>query len=320
MLTPIFFKVGKTKELWDWITSQNLKLQSPIVQVFGRPFARPWVVITDFREAQDILLRRTKEFDRSDFLGGVFLGLLPEHHISMKTNSTFKQHRRWLQDLMTPAFLHQTAGPQIYTAFLDLIGLWEEKSRLAQDHPFEASGDVYRAALDAVWAAVFGADPSNSSIQAQLQLCSSRKSLQLPSSLDKEVEFPYAPYPAAIQSIITLTDSLETSMKSPVPVIAHWLLRKMPSMRNAKAIKDKFIKEEVEKTKNRFQGKQENDREVRCAMDDILRREMLLSEKENRAPMFHSRAMYDEVLQNSLFKIAPRLLTCIDLRLRNRCT
>lgn len=292
--------MGKTKELYDWITLQNIGLQSPIVQVFGRPLARPWVVITDFREAQDILLRRTKEFDRSNFLGDVFLGLLPEHHISMKTDPTFKQHRRWLQDLMTPAFLHQIAGPQIYTAFLDLLALWEEKSRLAQDRPFEASVDVFRTALDAAWAAVFGDDPSNSTTRAQLQLCSSTKSLQLSGSLDDEAKFPDAPNPAAKQAIITLTESLETSIKSPFPVIAHWLLRKTSSMRKAKAIKDDFIREEVEKTKNRFTGRQENEREVKCAMDDILRREMLSSEKENRAPMFHSRAMYDEVFCRAL--------------------
>jgi hypothetical protein len=286
---------GKTKEFWDWMTLHNYKHQSPIVQVFGRPFARPWVVVTDFREAQDILLRRTQEFDRADFLGDIFLGLTPEHHISMKTDDTFKQHRRWLQDLMTPAFLHGIAGPQIYSAFMDLMNLWDEKSRLAKGHPFEASSDLFRTALDAVWTAVFGADPFNSTTLAQHRICSSISTLQLPSSIDKVVEFPTAPNPAAIQSILTLTASLETSLKSPLPKLAHWFLRQTSSMKKAIAIKDNFIKAEVEKTKGRFEGQQEKERDVRCALDDMLRREMLLSEKENRAPKFHSRAMYDEV-------------------------
>jgi cytochrome P450 len=287
--------MGKTKELYNWITSQNVKLQSPIIQLFARPFAKPWIVIADFQEAQDIMLRRTKEFDRSNFFGDVFLGLLPENHVSMKTNETFKQHRRWLQDLMTPGFLYQVAAPQIYTAFVDLLKLWEEKSRLAKGRPFLASDDVRRAALDAVWASVFGTDPSNSTIRVQLQRCSSMKTLNLPSNADEVADFPGAPNPPAIQAIETLTDSLETSIKSPLPVIAHWFLRKMPSMRNAYAVKENFIKEEVERTKNRFMAKEGKDREVRCAMDDILRREMLLSKKEGRVPMFHSRAMYDEI-------------------------
>lgn len=213
----------------------------------------------------------------------------------MRTDNTFKQHRRWLQDLMTPAFLHGVAGPQIYTAFTDLLELWDQKLRLAEGHPFEASSDIYHTALDAAWAAVFGADPSNSNIRAHLKICSSTQSLELPSNMDKEVSLPTAPNPAAMQSIITLADSLETSIKSPVPKIAHWFLRQTPSMRKAKVIKDNFIKNEVEKTKQRFAAQVESDREVRCAMDDIIRREILLSEKENRTPMLHSRAMYDEV-------------------------
>ena len=292
---PMVKHNGKTKELWNWVTSQNYNLQSPIVQIFGRPFARPWVVVTDFREAQDILLRRTKEFDRANFMGDIFLGLLPEHHISMKTDNTFKQHRRWLQDLMTPAFLHGVSGPQIYVAFMDLVNLWEEKSRLAEGHPFEASEDLYRTALDAVWTAVFGADPSNSITVAQHRICASMSSVQLPSSIDQVAEFPTAPNPPAMQSILTLTASLETSLKSPLPGLAHWFLRQTSEMKKALAIKDNFIKAEVEKTKERFEGQHENEREARCALDEVLKRELLLSEKENRAPMFHSRAMYDEV-------------------------
>jgi len=92
--------VNKTKELLDWLVEHNVRHNSPIVQVFTRPLARPWVVVSDFREAQDVLLRRTKEFDRSQFLGDIFLGLIPGHHISMKSHDEeFKKHRRWLMDL-----------------------------------------------------------------------------------------------------------------------------------------------------------------------------------------------------------------------------
>lgn len=97
---PMVKHMGETQELFSWIASQNVKLNSPIVQIFARPFASPWIAVTDYREAQDILLRRTKEFDRANFLGDIFLGLMPKFHISMKSdNGEFKQHRRWLQDL-----------------------------------------------------------------------------------------------------------------------------------------------------------------------------------------------------------------------------
>lgn len=102
--------VLKTEQIFPWMTSQNIKLNSPIIQLFCRPLQKPWVVITDFRESQDILLRRTREFDRSDFLGDVFIGLTPDMHISMKSyEERFKQHRNLLKDLMTLGFLNEVS-------------------------------------------------------------------------------------------------------------------------------------------------------------------------------------------------------------------
>jgi hypothetical protein len=50
--------ISRTQEIWPWVADQTTKHQSPIVQVWGRPFSKPWVVVSDHREAQDILLRR----------------------------------------------------------------------------------------------------------------------------------------------------------------------------------------------------------------------------------------------------------------------
>jgi hypothetical protein len=99
---------NETGQIFPWMVSQNVNLNSPMVQLFLRPFQKPWVVVTDFRESQDILLRRTREFDRSDFLGDVFVSLVPEFHISKKSiDEKFKSNRNLIKDLMTPAFLHE---------------------------------------------------------------------------------------------------------------------------------------------------------------------------------------------------------------------
>jgi len=106
----------KTEQIFPWLIEQNVKLNSPIVQVWTRPFAKPWVVISDFRESQDILMRRTKEFDRSAFFGDLFMGLLPDHHISRKsTDEKFKSNRFLMKDLMTPAFLHSVSCPLLFS-------------------------------------------------------------------------------------------------------------------------------------------------------------------------------------------------------------
>ena len=96
-----------TQEIFAWMTAQCQKLNSPIVQVFVRPFSRPWVIIADARECQDVLLRRSREFDRSRFTTDVVQPILREHHFSFPSGPKQKAHRALLGDLMTPAFLHE---------------------------------------------------------------------------------------------------------------------------------------------------------------------------------------------------------------------
>ena len=49
--------------------------------MFMRPFGKPWVIVADFREAQDIQVNRQDEFDRSTYIGEVFGPLLPGNHV-----------------------------------------------------------------------------------------------------------------------------------------------------------------------------------------------------------------------------------------------
>lgn len=100
---------GKT-----WWAVQGLKHKSPIVQIFMRPFGRPWVVITDPLEAVDICLRRTKEFDRSDETAAFFHGVMPLHHVCLKTpDPQFKKNRDLVNELMAPSFTHEVRLPPV---------------------------------------------------------------------------------------------------------------------------------------------------------------------------------------------------------------
>lgn len=51
------------------------------------PLRKPWVILADFREAQDIQMYRQGEFDRSSFLADVFGPLLPGNHVWVRTYS-----------------------------------------------------------------------------------------------------------------------------------------------------------------------------------------------------------------------------------------
>ena len=77
-------------EMSGFITDQLVKLNKPVIQLFLRPFGKPWVVVADFREAQDVMLRRSREFDRSDFFSNLFTATMPACQVQMRTGEEWK--------------------------------------------------------------------------------------------------------------------------------------------------------------------------------------------------------------------------------------
>lgn len=96
---PRFKKETNGSNFFEWMIEQTRVHGSPIVRAFIEPLRKPTVVVVDFREGQDILMRR-KEFDRSDFGIDALGGEAPKFHINLKTGPEWKAHRRLLQDLM----------------------------------------------------------------------------------------------------------------------------------------------------------------------------------------------------------------------------
>lgn len=132
-------EVSVTGEFRVWCAKQVKRLNSPICQVFIRPFSKPWILLADFRESKDILMRR-KEFDKSSFLsdGMACMGFF--HGIYM-TGDKFKSNRQLIQDLMTTSFLNNHVGPAVHRRGLELMTLLEIKMKLANGRPFSAKKD-----------------------------------------------------------------------------------------------------------------------------------------------------------------------------------
>jgi cytochrome P450 len=114
-------EVSRTRKFNSWLKKKAESFNSTVAQVFMRPFSKPFVILSDFREIQDILLHRKDDFDRTDMAYEMFGGLVPNFHLHMKTNARWKSHRRLLQDLMVPRFLNNVAAPAIYASTLRLI-------------------------------------------------------------------------------------------------------------------------------------------------------------------------------------------------------
>jgi hypothetical protein len=97
------------------------KLQSLVAQVFIWPLGRPMVIYGDFGEAHDLLLHREPEFERAVTLANLVKGILPKHHIHLRTDETFKTQRLLIRDLMTPSFLHNVSAPVLHQSAEQLI-------------------------------------------------------------------------------------------------------------------------------------------------------------------------------------------------------
>ncbi|KAF2152690.1 cytochrome P450 [Myriangium duriaei CBS 260.36] len=279
-------------QVFDWMTAQALELNSPIFQLFINPFGRPKVFIVDHRESTDILLRRSKDFDRSNFFGDIFVGTIPEHHIVGPTNERFKAQRKLLSDTMSPSFLNNVAAKHLYAHTLHLMELWRVKSKVAQGHPFAVDEDLNHMALDAIWAVSFGTDINTVKDEADFL---QKTHISTSTNIDEVVDLPCPERPAAFNALMALSDAMETSVKSPFPRQAHWFLRQFPGLKRAKAAKDALIQARLDDAKLRLLHPDSRDEDIDCATDHMVFREQQAADREGRAPQFDTPAAKDEL-------------------------
>lgn len=94
--------------LRPWFVEHALKHKSPLVQFWMVPLSKPVVILTDYQETQDVLVRRVKEFDRGRRSADVFHGVVPNHHIAMTSSDPrYKINKELVRDLMAPSFLNE---------------------------------------------------------------------------------------------------------------------------------------------------------------------------------------------------------------------
>jgi len=215
---------------FTWFAEQHTVLDSPVVQLFIKPFGRPSVFVADYWETEDILSRRGAEFDRSEFVKNLFWGPLRDSSAYMNTDAHFKIQRRLTTEVMGPTFLKEVALPRLHTSVVNLIELWREKAKLADGRAWEAEKDILRGVYDGIWVTVFGSD----SAEVDAQLHGLRDVGTEPATTTEDtIEFSRIDDSTDYNVVLEVIHSLEHIIQSPLPKLHYWFLMTFSHLRKA---------------------------------------------------------------------------------------
>lgn len=283
-------------QIMDWMSFQCIELDSCVVQLAVKPLGQPLVIVSDHATIEDILVRRTREFDRAQASINFFNLLIPNSTAAMRTNEHFRSQRNIWSGTMSPAFLNNVAAPQLHSVFIKLIHLWERKANLSAGRPFEASNDIKTAALDGIWAITHGTELG--AVQSQIDYLESLDSVA--SEGDPETaSFSQAHLPPLAKAVQDLIDTNDPH--APFPVIRRYIVHLLPSFRRAWNIKERAVAQMLREARDKFlRADTKVDDSITCAMDYVIGKEVAVQEKAGKA-VINEREMKDETF---LFLIA----------------
>lgn len=282
-------EVSVTGEFRVWCARQMRKMNSPICQIFIRPFSQPWILLADFRESKDILMRR-REFDKSSFLSDGMACMGAFHGIYM-TGDKFKSNRQLIQDLMTTSFLNNHVGPAVYGKGLELMKLFETKMNLAKGRPFSVKKDFEYASLDVMLEFAFGKNWVETSLGQQLNLVSRLGSSDVKlGDLDEPVTFPLSPIADFLKSVYEAPEIVEKTINALMPKLQTWWWSKQSWYKKIFDDKERAMKEQVAIGIKNFRAGH-----VETGVEHMLMREAARAKKEGREPDFDSKVFRDEV-------------------------
>ncbi|KAG7135351.1 Cytochrome monooxygenase TRI13 like protein [Verticillium longisporum] len=285
--------------------------QTPLRQVWLKPFSRPYLLLADYREARDILTRR-REWDRSDYSISILGGVAPRHHINLKHGPAWRYHRTLLADTMAPAFLHAVAAPEIYRSATALVKLWHLKADRAAGAPFEAGGDISRTALDAVLDFTFGKAYPHRTLPAQTRAAETAAKdgdggggRHVERGPRGDAVFPQGAMHETLEATLHAGELVGRAAATPFIDLAYRYFALLPSERRFRALQRGYAREQIlgavarlDKVRGTSHGEDddEDDSWARSAVDLMMARERRLADKEGRAPVYVSEDTSDEVL------------------------
>ncbi|KAI0537290.1 cytochrome P450 [Xylaria digitata] len=221
-----------------WFLEQAQKHGSAIVQIFLGPFARPTILLSDYREVYDILTYREADFQRGKKVEGL-KGILPHAFPSLESfDPRYKESKAIMRGLMTPSFLQNVSAPQVYLATVRLLELWQLKCHMSCGRPFDAAGDIFAFSFDAVLSVATGLADSGGDLGRQISILRAHEESRTftigNSSVDQPIIFPIVDPSLERKALGIDEERLWKAFYMPSPRLYHWYNSLRPAVRNAK--------------------------------------------------------------------------------------
>ncbi|KAI1437463.1 cytochrome P450 [Xylaria sp. CBS 124048] len=269
----------------SWFLTQAARHNSAITQVFLGPLSKPALVVSDYREVNDILSHR----DAVDFKRGLkvdaFRGLLPHAFPAMETfDPRFRASRDLARDLMTPSILYGINAPCIHDVTCHILELWRLKSRLAAGRPFNLATDILQFSFDAIVSAAIGLENGVGDIKRnyeELSRHSHEYKLTDDPSLESDVKFRRAPESAKLAALRVEENSLRLGFMLPWPNAFYRINNLRPSVRAASRTLRDYIASQIDVAMRALSA---GPVEPKCALDFVIQREVQAAGKEERPP------------------------------------
>lgn len=302
----------KGESFRTWFLAQAQRHNSAITQVFLGPLSKAAVIVSDYREVNDILSHRDAiDFKRGDKVDA-FRGILPHAFPAMETfDPNFQSSRNLARDLMTPSMLHTVStlmlfslyrnwalltdngsrkvnAPRIYDVACHLLELWRTKSRVARRRPFNVTEDISEFSFDAILSAALGLGPEGGDVKHQHEELAKHafmSSIAPSDGLDVNDAFPFV-FPAHKRSekfaaLRVDEDSLWKSFIVPWPRLYHRINNMRPSVQASRRTIRNYITSQIA---NAGPGLADGSRDPQCALDFVIQRELRAAAKECFTP------------------------------------
>lgn len=243
----------------------------------------------------DILNRRLKEFDQSDFFRAQLTAVWPNSSVTFPTNDQWRYNRKLTAEIMSPAFLRDVAAPIIHSHTRMLVDLWSHKMRLAKGRPFDVDADLPTVFNDIIWMTIFGEDVG--AIRDQLQILSGIKQVPLPGTEESPAPIPPGKLPELFIAFKQIVDSGHISRESPLGRWHHeFAFRFYPGLSRAWRLKNRVVKESCAQAWKVMQHQSTGlGRRVSSAVEFVIQREVRQAKREGRAAVGPSKYLHGEL-------------------------